>query len=63
MEEVAETHGVVMATVALAWVAAQPGIVAPISSPRNPDQLKALVAYPPLDLSDAELTALTEESA
>jgi aryl-alcohol dehydrogenase-like predicted oxidoreductase len=55
-------HGAQPATVALAWVAAQPGVTAPIASARSVDQLPALLAHVDLDLTDAELRLLSEAS-
>ncbi len=63
LEEVARAHGVEMATVALAWLAAQPTVVAPIASARSLEQLPALLAAAELKLSQEELDRLTEASA
>ncbi|SEG96376.1 hypothetical protein SAMN02982929_06390 [Saccharopolyspora kobensis] len=46
-----------MATVALAWLAQQPTVVAPIASARTVEQLLAL------QLTDGELQALADASA
>ncbi|MGP3970806.1 aldo/keto reductase [Streptomyces sp. 6N223] len=63
LDEVAAAHGAEPATVALAWLAAQPTVVAPIASARTPEQLPALLASVSLRLTDAELARLTEASA
>ncbi|MDQ0808333.1 aryl-alcohol dehydrogenase-like predicted oxidoreductase [Streptomyces sp. B3I7] len=63
LDEVAEAHGAPVATVALAWLAAQPTVAAPIASARTPEQLRALLGVADLTLTDAELTRLTEASA
>ncbi|WP_328537967.1 aldo/keto reductase [Streptomyces sp. NBC_00344] len=63
LDEVAEAHGAEPATVALAWLAAQPTVVAPIASARTPQQLPALTAVAELRLTDDELAKLTAASA
>ncbi|NDZ82663.1 aldo/keto reductase [Streptomyces sp. SID10853] len=63
LDKVAAAHGVEVATVALAWLAAQPTVVAPIASARTVEQLPALTAVAELKLTDAELTELTAASA
>lgn len=60
--QVAAAHGASPASVALAWVAAQPGVTAPIASARDVDQLPALLAHVGLALTDAELRLLGEAS-
>lgn len=62
LAEVAAAHEAEIATVALAWLLAQPTVVAPIASARVVDQLGALTAAPALALTDAELARLTEAS-
>lgn len=62
LDRAAEAHGVEVASVALAWLAAQPTIVAPLASARTPEQLKPLVAAADLTLTDAELADLTAAS-
>ncbi|WP_052847825.1 aldo/keto reductase [Streptomyces avicenniae] len=62
VETVADAHGVPMASVALAWLAARPTVTAPIASARTTDQLPALLAAATLTLTDADLTTLTEAS-
>jgi aryl-alcohol dehydrogenase-like predicted oxidoreductase len=63
LDEIAEAHDAPVATVALAWLAARPTVVAPIASARTVDQLPALLGVADLTLTDAELSRLTEASA
>ncbi|KUM79683.1 aldo/keto reductase [Streptomyces sp. ISL-22] len=63
LDEVAHSHEVPVATAALAWLAAQPTVTAPIASARTVDQLPALLGVAELTLTDEELTRLTEASA
>ncbi|OXM45126.1 aldo/keto reductase [Amycolatopsis alba] len=63
LEEVATARGVEMATVAVAWLAQQPTVTAPIASARTVGQLPALLALFDLRLSDAERRTLTDASA
>lgn len=62
LDEVAAAHGVAPATVALAWLAAQPTVVAPIASARTVEQLPDLLASATLRLGEAEVAALTAAS-
>ncbi len=59
---VAET-GAEHATVALAWLLAQPQITAPIASASKPEQLDALIAAVELELSDSQLARLNAAGA
>ncbi|MDV9172090.1 aldo/keto reductase [Streptomyces sp. W16] len=63
LDEVAQAHDASVATVALAWLAAQPTVAAPIASARTVDQLPALLAVAELALTDAEIEQLTQASA
>ncbi|NGO81185.1 aldo/keto reductase [Streptomyces sp. YC504] len=63
LDTVAKAHGAELATVALAWLAAQPTVVAPIASARTVEQLPALLAVGELTLTDDELRLLTAASA
>jgi aryl-alcohol dehydrogenase-like predicted oxidoreductase len=63
VDAVAEVRGAEPATVALAWLAAKPTIVAPIASARTLDQVPALVAAPSLELSAEEIALLDGASA
>jgi aryl-alcohol dehydrogenase-like predicted oxidoreductase len=51
------------ATVAIAWVAAQPGITAPIASATSLGQLDSLIAAGQLTLTEAQISQLTEAAA
>ena len=62
LDEVAAAHGVEPATVAVAWVAAQDGVVAPIASARTTDQLPRLLAAADLELTGDELSHLDRAS-
>ncbi|MPY63506.1 aldo/keto reductase [Streptomyces spongiae] len=62
LDEIAEAHGAELATVALAWLAAQPTVAAPIASARTVEQLPALLAVDKLTLTEGELAKLTEAS-
>ncbi|GHE03452.1 aldo/keto reductase [Streptomyces alanosinicus] len=63
LDEIAAAHDAPVATVALAWLAAQPTITAPIASARTVEQLPALLAAADLKLTDKEVASLTEASA
>ncbi|WP_435228632.1 aldo/keto reductase [Streptomyces sp. Tue6028] len=63
LDEVAEAHGAPVATVALAWLAAQPTVAAPIASARTIEQLPALLGVADLVLTEGELAKLTKASA
>ncbi|GII24067.1 aldo/keto reductase [Planosporangium mesophilum] len=63
LDEVAAAHGTSVATVALAWLAAQPTVVAPLASARTVEQLPDLLAVADLRLTDDELQRLTQASA
>ncbi|MFI6857286.1 aldo/keto reductase [Streptomyces sp. NPDC050416] len=63
LDEIAAAHDVPVATVALAWLAAQPTVVAPIASARTVEQLPALIGVGELTLTEAEAGRLTEASA
>ncbi|WP_327344878.1 aldo/keto reductase [Streptomyces europaeiscabiei] len=63
LDEIAESRGAAHATIALAWLAAQPTVAAPIASARTVDQLPALLAVADLTLTPEELNRLTEASA
>ncbi|WP_376765964.1 aldo/keto reductase [Amycolatopsis pithecellobii] len=63
LEQVATARCVEMAIVALAWLAQQPTVTAPIASARIVEQLPALLAAHDLQRSDAELQTLTAASS
>jgi aryl-alcohol dehydrogenase-like predicted oxidoreductase len=62
LDKVARARGAQVATVALAWLAAQPTVVAPIASARTVEQLPALTAVAELELTADELAELTAAS-
>ena len=62
MDGIAKTHGVELATVALAWLNHRPGIAAPIASARTPEQLPALLAAAHLELSEQDMQTLDQVS-
>jgi len=59
LDEVSAAHGVEPASVALAWLRAQPTVVAPIASASRPEQLPALLAGATLDLGTDEVARLS----
>ncbi|MFD4260007.1 aldo/keto reductase [Streptomyces sp. NPDC058534] len=63
LDEIAEAHDAPVATVALAWLAAQPTVTAPIASARTVEQLPALLGVAELSLTDDEAGRLTRASA
>lgn len=58
LDDVAAAHGASVATIALAWLAAQPTITAPIASARTLEQLPDLLASVTVELTSDELEAL-----
>ncbi|KQR50609.1 alcohol dehydrogenase [Leifsonia sp. Leaf336] len=58
LDDVAAAHDASVATIALAWLAAQPTITAPIASARTLDQLPDLLASVTVELTADELEAL-----
>ncbi len=63
MDAVAEETGATLAQIALAWVAAQPGITAPIASATSAAQVEELAGSMDLTLSSAQLESLTAAGA
>ena len=63
LDLVANAHGSTPAQVALAWVMAQPGLTAPISSATSVTQLEELMGAARLELSADDLGALNTASA
>jgi aryl-alcohol dehydrogenase-like predicted oxidoreductase len=59
MDAVAAESGATLAQVALAWLMAQPGVVAPIASATSPEQLAELLPAMHLALTDDQLARLT----
>jgi aryl-alcohol dehydrogenase-like predicted oxidoreductase len=63
LEEVASAHNAAIATIALAWLAAQPTVVAPIASARTTEQLPDLLSVSEVRLSDHDIGRLNEASS
>ena len=63
LTSIAAAHRTTVAAVALAWLAAQPTVVAPIASARTVEQLRELVPAATLTLSATEIAALSNASA
>ena len=63
LDEVAAQHNAPVASVALAWLAAQPTVVAPIASARTVSQLPEILRSAELRLTDAQLRKLSDASA
>ena len=59
LDEVAATHQTTVAAVALAWLRAQPRVVAPIASARTPEQLEQILPAATLELTAAEVERLS----
>jgi aryl-alcohol dehydrogenase-like predicted oxidoreductase len=62
LDEVAQAHEVPIAAVALAWLRAQPTVVAPIASARTVHQLQDLLPLAELELDGSELERLDQAS-
>lgn len=62
LDAVAARHGSTVAAVALAWLAAQPTVAAPIASARNVDQLRDIVDFPNITLGADDVAALSAAS-
>jgi aryl-alcohol dehydrogenase-like predicted oxidoreductase len=63
LDAVAQEHATEPAAVALAWVAAQPTVIAPIASARTIAQLPPLLAVADLTLTDDDMRRLSQASA
>lgn len=63
LDEVSHETGAALATISLAWLMAQPTIVAPIASATSVDQLRELTAAMELKLSDDQIGRLNAASA
>jgi aryl-alcohol dehydrogenase-like predicted oxidoreductase len=63
LDAVAAAHDAPVAAVSLAWLAAQPTVVAPIASARTAQQLAELMAMADLELSADDLRALDAAGA
>ncbi|MFC3784462.1 aryl-alcohol dehydrogenase-like predicted oxidoreductase [Sphingopyxis italica] len=60
MDGIAAETGATLSQIALAWVAAQPGVTAPIASATTVEQLDELMDSLDLDLNDEQLAALSQ---
>jgi aryl-alcohol dehydrogenase-like predicted oxidoreductase len=60
LDEVASAHAAPPAAVALAWLLAQPTVLAPIASATSTDQLTQLMAAAEIELSAEDLTRLRD---
>jgi aryl-alcohol dehydrogenase-like predicted oxidoreductase len=63
LDQVASRYAAAPASVALAWVMAQPGITAPIASATSVEQLKALIEASTLSLDQQAMELLDKASA
>jgi len=63
MDEVAANTGATLAEIALAWVAAQPGVVGPLASATSVKQLQSLARGARLQLGAEDLARLTAAGA
>jgi aryl-alcohol dehydrogenase-like predicted oxidoreductase len=63
LDQVAAETGESLAAISIAWVAARPGITAPIASATSLKQLEAIIAAGRLTLSDAQMALLNEAGA
>ncbi|HEY5195494.1 MAG TPA: aldo/keto reductase [Solirubrobacteraceae bacterium] len=63
LTETAGAHRTTEAAIALAWLAAQPTVVAPIASARTPEQLAELLPMASIELAPDELARLDAVSA
>jgi aryl-alcohol dehydrogenase-like predicted oxidoreductase len=63
LDEIAGETGAALATIALAWLMAQPTVVAPIASATSVEQLQQLTAAMELKLSREQVARLNEASA
>jgi aryl-alcohol dehydrogenase-like predicted oxidoreductase len=63
LDEIAAAHSAPIAAVALAWLLAQPTVLAPIASATSIEQMEQLLVCAKLELSSAELERLGSLSA
>ncbi|GAA4548118.1 aldo/keto reductase [Pseudonocardia xishanensis] len=63
LDEIAAGHETTQAAVALAWLAAQPSVTAPIASARTVEQLAGILPMLTLRLTDDELRLLSHVSS
>ncbi|RIJ50999.1 aldo/keto reductase [Clavibacter lycopersici] len=62
LDEIADHHSTSVATIALAWLLAKPGIVAPVASASRPEQVHDLVQAAHVQLSRHDVTRLDRAS-
>jgi aryl-alcohol dehydrogenase-like predicted oxidoreductase len=62
LDGIAGEHATTVAAVALAWLAAQPTVLAPIASATSPEQLEDLLPSVALELSTTEIERLSSVS-
>lgn len=62
LEEIGDAHGASIAATSLAWLRAQPTVVAPIASARSVEQVPDLLAGARLELSPEEVAVLDQVS-
>ena len=62
LDRIAASHGVPVATVALAWLLTKPNVVAPVASASRPAQVDDLVAAARLPLTRAQVAELDKVS-
>ena len=60
LDEIASAHNAAIATIALAWLAAQPTVAAPIASARTTEQLPDLLRVSEVRLSNDQLRKLSQ---
>jgi aryl-alcohol dehydrogenase-like predicted oxidoreductase len=63
LDEIAAARKEAVATIALAWLVAQPAVVAPIASARTPEQLPPLLRAAEVRLTKEEVQKLSAASA
>ncbi|ATN32612.1 alcohol dehydrogenase [Rhizobium sp. ACO-34A] len=63
LDQVSKETGATPAAIAIAWVAARPGITAPIASATSLRQLESMIAAGRLQLSDAQMALLNAAGA
>ena len=63
LDQVAARTGAKPAEIALAWIAAQPGVTAPIASATSPEQVASLARAAELTLSPEDIDLLDQASA
>jgi aryl-alcohol dehydrogenase-like predicted oxidoreductase len=63
LDEIAAAHDTTVAAVSLAWLTAQPTVLAPIASATSTEQLHELLPSAELELTAEELARLAEVSA